>query len=224
MVEGTIVETDTLIAQITAEARPVRPLRPPWVRALVWLAISAPPVVAVVWWHGLEGKAGMAAQSGDLRMAIEWAAILATAVSAAVAAFASAIPGVSRRWLWAPLVPLAVWLASVGQGCVSDYQAMGAAAFAPRWDTDCYVPTVLAGIIPVAAMLIMLRRGAPMVPYVTLALGALAIASVVNLAMLLFHVGDVSFMILVWHVGLVATVAALAGLAGPAVLRWRTPT
>jgi hypothetical protein len=213
------VQTEELIGRLAADARPVHPLPAPWARALMWLALSAPPVFAVVWWHGLGGKAGMVTQ-GDPRMVVEWIAILATAISAAFAAFASAVPGMSRRWLWVPLLPLVVWLAAAGQGCVEDYRVMGAAAFTLRWDTDCYVPTVLAGIIPVVAMLAMLRRAAPMTPHVTLALGALAIAAVVNLAMLLFHVGDVSIMVLFWHVGVVAVVAAVAGLAGALVLRW----
>jgi hypothetical protein len=214
------VETDDLIRRLADEAAPVRPLARPWLRALLWLAISAPPVFLVVWWHGLGTKAGMAA-TADLRMTIEWLAILATAVSAAVAAFASAVPGVSRKWLWLPLVPLSIWLLTVGQGCVEDYQAMGAAAFALRPDSECYVPTVLAGIIPVAAMLAMLRQGAPLVPRLTLALAGLAVAAVVNLAMLLFHVGDISFMVLIWHVGVVAVFAGLAGWAGPRLLAWR---
>lgn len=214
------MQTDDLIHALVEEARPVRPLARPWLRALAWLAVSAPPVFAVVWWHGLGGKAGMAA-TGDMRMTIEWLAILATAISAAVAAFASSVPGASRRWLWVPIVPLTIWLLAVGQGCIEDYRAIGAAAFALRPDSDCYVATVLAGIIPVAAMLTMLRRGAPLVPRVTLALAGLAVAGVVNLAMLLFHVGDVSFMVLVWHVGVVVVFASLAGWAGPRLLTWR---
>jgi hypothetical protein len=216
------METDTLIAKLAADAGRVRPLQRPWLRALIWLAISAPPVFSVVWWHGLGGKAGMAADSGDLRMAVEWLAVLATAVTAAIAAFASSVPGVGRRWLWLPLLPLAIWLAAAGQGCIEDYREMGAAAFALRLDFDCYVPTVLAGIVPVVAMVTMLRRGAPVLPHLTLGLGALAVAAVVNLAMLLFHVGDVSIMVLIWHVGVVAVFAAVAGLAGPLLLRWRT--
>ena len=214
------METDDLVRRLAEDVRPVRPLGAPWFRALLWLAISAPPVFLVVWWHGLGTKAGMVA-TADVRMTIEWLAILATAISAAVAAFASAVPGVSRRWLWVPAVPLAVWLAAIGQGCIEDYRAMGAAAFALRLDSDCYVPTVLAGIIPVAAMLAMLRRGAPVMPRATLTLAALAVAAVVNLAMLLFHVGDVSIMVLVWHAGVVVTIAAIAGLIGPRVLVWR---
>lgn len=214
------METDRLIATLAMDVRPVRPLARPWLRALIWLAISAPPVFLVVWWHGMAPKAGMVA-TADLRMTIEWLAILATAVSAAVAAFASSVPGAGRRWLWVPAVPLLVWLAAVGQGCVEDYQAMGAAAFDLRVDSECFVPTVLAGIVPVVAMLVMLRRGAPVMPRATLALAALAIAAVVNLAMLLFHVGDVSIMVLVWHLGVVLAAGAVASLFGPLVLRWR---
>ncbi len=214
------METDRLIARLADEAAPVRPLARPWLRALWWLAVSAPPVFLVVWWHGMAPKAGMVA-TADLRMTIEWLAILATAVTASVAAFASCVPGVDRRWLWTPLVPLAAWLAATGQGCIADYQAMGAAAFDIRLDTDCFLPTVLAGIVPLAAMLTMLRRGAPVMPRATLALAGLAVAAVVNLAMLLFHVGDVSIMVLIWHLGVVVAAGAVASLFGPLVVKWR---
>lgn len=216
------MRTEDLIGQLALDPEPVRRLRSPWLRALQWLALSVPFVFLVVLWHGVGGKAAMAFANADVRMAVEWVAILATAVSAAVAAFASSIPGIDRRWLWLPLVPLAVWLALVGQGCIADYRAMGAAAFDVRLDTDCFTPTVLAGIVPVVAMLMMLRRGAPMTPHVTLGLGALAVAATVNLAMLPFHTGDVSIMILIWHVGVVAAAGALAALSGPLVLRWRS--
>ena len=215
------METDRLIARLADDVPPVRPLPRPWLRALIWLAISAPPVFLVVWWHGMAPKAGMVA-TADLRMTIEWLAILATAITASIAAFASCVPGADRRWLWAPAVPLAIWLAATGQGCIADYQEMGAAAFDIRPDTDCLVPTVLAGIVPLVAMLTMLRRGAPVMPHTTLALAALAIAAVVNLAMLLFHVGDVSIMVLVWHLGVVVAAGCIASLFGPLVLRWRT--
>lgn len=213
------MKTDDLIAELSGEAEPVRPLAAPWRRALLWLALSLPPVFLVVWWHGLGGKAGMAA--ADPRLVVEGIAILATAVSAAVCAFASEVPGVSRKWLWLPLAPLAVWLASVGQGCADDYFRLGAAAFTLRADTDCFLPSVLAGIVPVATMVAMVRRGAPVAPRATIALAGLAVAALVNLGMVLFHVGDVSFMVLVWHVGIVALVAGLAGLAGPLVFGWR---
>jgi hypothetical protein len=58
-------------------------------------------------------------------------------------------------------------------------------------------------------------------PRATLALAGLAVAAVVNLAMLLFHVGDVSIMVLIWHLGVVVAAGAVASLFGPLVLKWR---
>lgn len=213
------METDALIRQLAGEAMPVRRLAAPWLRALAWFALGLPLVLAVVWMHGADEKAGMAA--ADVRMVIEGIAIVATAVTAAIAAFASATPGASRRWLWLPLVPLAVWIATVGQGCVADYQAMGAAAFALRVDSDCFVPAALGGILPTIAIVLMLRRGAPMMPRATLAFAGVAVAALVNIGLMLFHAGDISLMVLVWHVGFVVVLAMVAGAVGPLFLAWK---
>ena len=147
--------------------------------------------------------------------------MFATAVSAAIAAFASEVPGTDRRWLWLPLVPLAVWLASLGQGCLADYAAMGGAAFdlqagwLPRAGdsrrASCRRPSSSSWCV----------RGAPVMPRVTLALAALAVGALVNLGVMLFHVGDVSIMVLVWHGGTMALLAAVLALAGPRLFGWR---
>ncbi|MBV9632994.1 MAG: DUF1109 family protein, partial [Methylobacteriaceae bacterium] len=64
-------------------------------------------------------------------------------------------------------------------------------------------------------------RGAPLYPRATVALGALAVAALTNAALPLFHLGDVSIMVLVWDLGLIALLSALAGWAGPRILNWR---
>ncbi len=79
----------------------------------------------------------------------------------------------------------------------------------------------MAGIVPALVMFAMLRRGAPVAPVTTVALGGLAVAALVNCGMMLFHVGDVSISVLVWHGGAIAVFTAAAGLAGRGVLRWR---
>jgi ABC-type uncharacterized transport system permease subunit len=45
---------------------------------------------------------------------------------AAFAAFCSVVPGFDRRMLLLPLGPLALWIASVGHGCVQDWLQFGA--------------------------------------------------------------------------------------------------
>ena len=71
------------------------------------------------------------------------------------------------------------------------------------------------------AMVIMLRKGAPLFPRVTIALGALAVAALGNFGLRLFHVGDASIMVLFWHFGSVALLAVLAATIGRQVFHWR---
>src|SRR3990172_5214348 len=128
------MDTQELIQRLAADAGAVRRLQPPWVRALVWLAISLPFVAAVVW-----NKIAMtdpAQTLGDPRFLIEQAATFATAAAAAFAAFASTVPGFDRRAMLLPLPPLAVWLASVGQGGVQDWVQLGAHRLAPPPDLE----------------------------------------------------------------------------------------
>src|SRR3546814_18751817 len=65
-----------------------------------------------------------------------------------------------------------------------------------------------------------LRRGAPMAPRMTVALGALAAAAVGNFGLRLFHYQDAGLMVLIWQFGSVALLSALAGWSGGAVLHW----
>ena len=158
---------------------------------------------------------------GDPRMAVEEAATLATAIFAALAAFQSTVPGASRRWFWVPVATLAVWLAAVGTGCVDDYIHLGMDGLTVRFDGDCMLPTVLIGIAPAVLIVAMLRRGAPLMPRLTLMLAGLAVAALANFGLVLFHVGDVSIMVLVWHFGFVVALSAVAGWLGPVMLGWR---
>jgi hypothetical protein len=157
----------------------------------------------------------------DPRFVIEQTATFATAIAAAVAAFASIVPGFDRRVLLLPLAPLALWLASVGHGCVQDWLRLGADGLVIRPDWDCLPSATIIGIVPAIAMIVMLRQGAPLHPRLTLAMGALAVAAVCNFGMQLFHRSDASIMVLSWHLGSVAVLSMLGGWLGERVLGWR---
>ena len=100
------METNKLIARLAADATPVRPLAAPWVRMLVWLAISLPYVAAVVLL--MPPEVNLAQALRDKQFLVEQAATLATAGMAAIAAFGSVIPGYDRRLFLLPLAPLAL--------------------------------------------------------------------------------------------------------------------
>jgi hypothetical protein len=213
------VNTDDLIRRIAEAGAPVRRLPPPWRRTLTWLAIAVPYVAVVIWLFPRTPAPG--AMHGTLFILQEIAAAI-TAVVAAWVAFGSTVPGYEGRALrLLPLVALIVWLATVGSGCISDWVQLGSGGIRLRPDWDCLPPALLLGWLPLAVMIVMLRRGAPLRPHVSVALGALACAALCNVALRVFHLGDVTIMVLVWHVGGALIWSVAAGLIGEQVLSWR---
>ena len=213
------MDTDAFVQELANSAAPVRRLPAPWARMLLWLALSVPFLVGVIWLM-MPSDINPGAAIVDRRFLIEDAVLLVTALTAALAAFASVVPGYDRRVLLIPLLPLAAWLVSLGEGCWRNWAALGADGLALRADWDCLPPAILIGIVPAIVMVMMLRRGAPLLPRVSIALGALAVAALANLGLRLFHVGDASVMVLFWHLGGAAVLTGLAALAGRRVLYW----
>jgi hypothetical protein len=76
-------------------------------RAAAWLAIAVPAaLLAVVM---MTGRGDWVSRLLMPRVISEEIFALATGVLAAIAAFASVVPGYNRRGLFLPLVPLALW-------------------------------------------------------------------------------------------------------------------
>ena len=213
------MDIDHLIQQLAERAKPVTRLPAPWRRAVLWLAASLGYVGIVVVAYLLAGSGPPG--SIEPRLVLELAAILATATTAAIAAFSSVVPGRDRRFLLLPLIPLSVWLATLGHSCAQDWRVLGTAGLQVRADWDCAVPALIVSALPAGAMLLMLRRGAPLLPAVSLALGVLATGAVANLGLRIFHAADLSIQILLWHGGGAVVVAMVASLAGPRLLNWR---
>jgi hypothetical protein len=215
------MDTDGLIDQLAANATPVRPLASPWSRTGLWLAMALPYVALVV--ILMSPRPDLAMQLADPRFQVEQAAALVTAILAAAAAFTCVVSGRSRAICLLPLIPLAVWLVSLGYGCLQDWRTLGPEGLRLRVDWDCLPAAALVGIVPAIAIVAMLRRGAPLFPRATLALAGLAVGALAQAGMQVYHVGDISVMVLVWHLGSVAALAAVAGWIGRWVLRWPVP-
>jgi hypothetical protein len=212
------METDKLIASMTEDADPVQRLPSPWVRTAAWFAMAVPYVAVIVMM--MAPRDDLALKFTDSRFLLEQIAALCTAIGAAVAAFQSVVPGYSRRFLLLPLVPLSVWLASVGEGCVEAWLRGGGFQNFTS-DFICIPAIALVGTLPAVAMVLMLRKGAPLWPHVSAALGGLAAAGLGNVGLRLFHGQDASLMVLVWQVGTVFMLTMLCGWAGRLFLDWR---
>ena len=212
------MDTDRLIASLTENADPVQRLPSPWVRTALWFAMAVPYVAVIVMM--MVPRDDLAVKFTDFRYLVEQIAALCTAIGAAVAAFQSIVPGYDRRFLLLPLVPLSVWLTSVGEGCVEAWLRGG--AFQDFTSDFLCIPAIaLVGTLPAVAMALMLRKGAPLWPHASAALGGLAAAGLGNFGLRLFHGQDASLMVLVWQVGTVFMLTILCGWAGRLLLDWR---
>ena len=215
------LDTDSLVAHLAQAAR-VAPLAPPAVRLAGWLAVSLPYVAIVVW--AMSPRADLDIKLAEPWFLIEQLAALGTGLTAGLAAFASVVPGFDRRWLLLPLVPLAVWLGTLTLGCLRSVIEFGPHGLALHADWACFPAIVMIGLVPAIALAVMLRRGAPLHPHLTTGLGGLAAAGLGDAGLRLFHAQDASVMVLVWQIGSVFILTALAAWAGRLLLDWRSLT
>jgi hypothetical protein len=213
-------DSEGFIRHVAESTRPVRPLLRPWIRAIVWLAVSLPYVAFAV--VVLSPRSDLLSKMSDLRFVIEQAAAFATGVAAAVAAFATTIPACKRRFVILSLLPLAVWLGTLGRGCIQDWIQRGPVGLSLHPDWFCIPATIMIGAVPAIAMAVMLRRGAPLTPRLTAALGGLAAGGLGHFGLRFHHPIDAGVMVLVWQLGAVFVMSVLASCAGRYLLNWRS--
>ena len=214
------MDTEKLIERLAEVVEPVRPLPRPWIRTAAWLLVAIPYIALVVFVVSPRGD--LISKASEWRYVVEQLAALATGITAATAAFGMTIPGYDRRILFLPALPLAVWLGSLGEGCIRDWIQFGPDGLSLQPDWFCFPSIVLVGAVPAIAIAAMLRRGAPLTPHLTTALGGLAAAGLGNFGLRLFHPQDASVMVLVWQVGTVFILTAIAAWAGRYLLNWHS--
>lgn len=213
--------TEDLIVRLAQQATPLRPLDHPLRRALSWLLLAFVFCAAMVWAIG--PRPDLAERLVDGRFLLEQGAALATGLAAAVAALALTIPGSPLVLRLLPVIPGAFWIGTLSVGCLRDWWQMGPEGLRITPDPACFGYIALIGSLPAIVLWLMLRRGVPLAPRLALALAGLASAGLGNFALRFFHMQDAALMVLVWQVGSVALLAAIAGLGGRRLLPWGTP-
>jgi len=214
------MKTEELIQGLARDAEPVQRLSHPGWRAMMWALASISYLTVIVAFVGV--RPDIDARLQDPRFIIEVGAALLTGVMAAAAAFCAGCPG---RPLWerfAPVPFLAVWLASLGEGCWRQW-----VQYTPdggvELDFLCLEIIFGMSLLPAILIFVMIRRGAPIAPMSTTGLATLAATALAAAALRLFHAQDVSLMLLVWQFGSVIMLAALGFLVGRHFLRWSLP-
>lgn len=214
------MDTEKLIGRLAEAVEPVEPLPRPWIRTAAWLLVATPYVGLVV--GVVSPRSDLLSMMTEWRYVVEQIAALATAITAANAAFATTIPDSSRKALLVPLLPLAVWLGSVAERCVQSWIEFGPDSLSLDAGWICVPAIILVAVVPAIVMALMLRRGAPLTPRLTTALGGLAASGLGAFGLRLFDVQDAGFIVLVWQIGAVCILTAIGAWAGRYLLNWRS--
>jgi hypothetical protein len=193
------MKTDDLIARLSQDLRPVKPLAPPLWRAAGWIALALVVVAGFVAVsgprHDLMERLARPHEAAQLIFAV------LTGVLAAVAAFELSLPDRSRHWALLPLPAAAAWIGSLGMGCLADVAREGPQALVLGTSWGCFRFIVMMGVPLTLSLVWMLRHAGPIRPVPVAALGGLAGAALASFGLSLFHHLDAAAMVLAWHGG-----------------------
>ena len=206
-----------LIAQLADELEPVRPLQMRHGLALVAVA-TVLTIAVIALWQGLRSGPTDGQATAIFFIANGLIALVGLASARAVVRMAAPRVGVRQdglRWLLAALaiLPVTALLLAALEGAVGghDHATDG---------LNCFIAGTVSGVGVAAALIIWLRRGAPVAPslagfYTGLAAGALG-SFAHGLSCPFDTIGHLG----IWHVAPVAVSAALGRIAVPALIRW----
>jgi hypothetical protein len=213
-----VTKTPDLIDALVETATPVRRLRPPIIRAGLWLAFAAIMLGLIAIAHGL--RPDFFDRVRQPLFVLSMLGALATSVLAAVASFRLSLPDSSRLWIVLPLPALALWVATIGYGCLTDWVSMDPDGVHMGEAVRCFATLLMTSVPLSIAMLVMLRYAALLRPLEVSVMGGLAVAALTAFALSLFHDLDATVMILIWNLGVAVLIAALGGFFGRSMLTW----
>lgn len=210
--------TEALIAQLSADLRPVRRLAPAWQRAGLWLAailwLAALLSVFTDW--GALGRRLMG--TPDIWLS-QLGAVL-TAVCAGLAALQIAVPGRSTRWALLPLPPLVLWVAASTEGCMRLAPAAETVPEPAMHPMACLQVLLLISFPLTLLLTWLLMRAFPLRPGLTAALGGLASAGAAASLLTLIHPFDATVDDLAVHgVAILVVIGAARWWGGRALRR-----
>ena len=213
-----MTRTPDLIDALVETAAPVRRLRPPIIRAGLWLAFAAIVLGLIAIAHGL--RPDFSDRVRQPLFVLGMLGALATGMLAAVASFRLSLPDSSRLWAVLPLPALGLWVATIGYGCLTDWVSMDPDGLHMGEAIRCFATLLMTSVPLSIAMLVMLRYAARLRPLEVSVMGGLAVAAVTAFALSLFHELDATVMILIWNLGSAVLIAALGSLFGQSMLTW----
>lgn len=207
-----MISTDDVVRAIVADAAPVRPLLPPFLRALGWFGFAVVVVAVVALSFGL--RADLSMKLREPAFALELAAVALTGAMATIAAFHVSLPDQSGLWLLLPAPPAVLWLFTVGYGCLANWVSLDPDGLAIGMTLRCFTTVVLTSIPLAGSLFLMLRHAGHIRPSATAGAGCLAVAALTAGGLRLFHDLDATVLVLAWSLGLTGLFVGLGCVAG----------
>jgi hypothetical protein len=213
-----VTKTPELIDALVERAGPVGRLRPPLVRSCGWLVLAGLVLVLLAAVHGM--RSDLAERLRQPAFLVSLGAALATGALAAVASFMISLPDRPRWWLLLPAPALAVWVSTIGYGCITDWVSIGPDGIRLGETIRCFATLLLTSIPLTLGMLVMLRYAALLRASAAAVTAGLAVGAMTAAALLLLHELDATAMILLWNAGVVMLIAGLGRAFGRRTLLW----
>lgn len=202
------------IERLGRDLAPVRRLRPPAVRAAVWLGFVAVLGLVLAYFADLRGIGHRLMGAPDM-----WLAVVGSVLTAAlggVAAFELSVPDRSPWWALLPAPSLLLWVGASGMGCLRT-ALVPETHDASMAEMKVCLTFIVAVSIPLSAlMVLMIRRACPLRPNLTALVGGVAIAAGAASLLNFFHPYDATATDLTVHLAAVLIVVALNQI----VARW----
>lgn len=210
------MKSEDLISSLTQDLRAVRPLPSPALLLAYWLGVTVPALAAITLIMG--PRPDLAEKFGETGFVLSQGLGIVTALLSAYAAFCAGRPDQPGWKLWVPVLAMLVWLGDLGRQCaILGLQSTGGV---PRLQLDpmCVPAIAIAGIIPAAFIVMLLRRSATFRRDHACLCGALAAGAAADVALRLFH-GSVNITtLLLWQMGSVMLFTAIGWFISSEIL------
>ena len=203
-----MITTKQMIDGLVRDATPVRRLRRPVVRSALWLGAALLVVALVALVHGL--RPDLVAYLTESDFLASFCLALATGILAAIAAFLSSLPDRSRWWLLLPVPTLILWLATLGEQCLTEWVATAPdGGTMPGTTAKCFLTLVVTSLPLQIGLMAMLRHAARLRPYLVTIVGGIAVAALTAAALRAMNEPDATLLVLVWNLLVAGAIVAL---------------
>src|SRR5262249_42025834 len=193
-----------LISELARDLAPAPRLRPPTVRALIWLTVVAATAIVLAAIADLSALGHRLC--GAPYMSLSAIGSTLTAILAAVAVFQLGLPDARPAWALLPLPAALLWVVASGVGCLRTWLVPGTHAADLSEARDCVIFIVGLAVPLSVVLFIMLRRAYTLQPALTALIAGLASAAAAASLLNFFHPFDAAATDLAVHAFAVAIV------------------